>query len=198
LVDHSYGPHHDAGCLGNQAPACGKLPDHLTTSMDGAVTIRDFDPADILVCVEIYRDAVLNGTAPHYTAREAAAWAPAGLDTSEWTIRLVEGATWIAATGEDAQGFITLAPRGHLDLFFVRPAARPLGTAALLYDRLLAAAREQGHPRLTTDASHLARRFLERRGWSVRQEERAMRNGIWLTRFRMTVDIQDRATETGG
>jgi putative acetyltransferase len=161
----------------------------LTNRMDDAVTIREFAAEDVAGCIAIYRDAILNGTAPYYTAQDAKAWAPDDPDTGEWSGRLSTGATWIAETGDGAQGFITLAPHGHLDLFFVRPAARRLGVAALLYERLVPAARADGYATLTTDASHLARRFLERRGWRVQEEERAMRNGVWLTRFRMSHEL---------
>lgn len=139
--------------------------------------------------MSIYFDAVRNGTAPHYSAQEAAAWAPDARDQSEWTGRLAEGRTWIAESDAGAQGFITLAPEAHLDLFFVRPTARPMGVAAALYDTLLAAAREDRHSALTTHASHLARRFLDRRGWTVEAEEQSLRHGILLTRFRMRLRI---------
>ncbi len=53
----------------------------------------------------------------------------------------------------------------------------------MLYDRMIETARDMGLEGLTTHASHLARRFLDRRGWAVVEEERNLRHGVWLTRF---------------
>ena len=153
--------------------------------MNAAFSIRTWTPSDTKACIDIYVDAIRNGTRGIYTPEEAAAWAPEHADHAEWTARLASGRTWIAETGSGPQGFITLAPAGHLDLFFVRPAARPLGIADALYERLLTEARAQGLPAITTHASHLARRFLEKRGWEVESEERVLRHGVWLTRFTM-------------
>lgn len=147
--------------------------------------IREYLPGDEDVCLAIYRDAIRNGTAPHYTAEEAAAWAPDSMDASDWAPRLASGRTWLAETESAPVGFITLDTKGHLDLFFVRPAARGLGVAKALYDRLIEAARSDGRTALTTDASHLARSFLEKRGWRVTGEERVIRHGVELVRFPM-------------
>lgn len=149
--------------------------------------VRPFRPADAAACLDVYLDAIHNGTAPHYSAEERAAWAPPGreYDHGEWTGRLADGRTWVAEHEGKVVGFITLDRSGHLDLFFVRPEARLLGVAAKLYEALINTARDGGHTRLTTHASHLARRFLERRGWRVTGEERALRNGVFLTRFAM-------------
>ena len=151
---------------------------------------RRFRPADVAGAIEVYLDAVHNGTAPHYSEAERAAWAPrdGNYDHGEWTGRLADGRTWVAETGATLQGFATLTRAGHLDLLFVRPGAWGAGVAGALYDRLLDDARDLGLTRLTTDASHLARRFLERRGWTVEAEERALRHGVRITRFAMRLD----------
>lgn len=165
--------------------------------MNPMIQIRDYSPDDASDCVAIYNDAVRNGTAPYYTAEEAAAWAPLEHDLPDWTERLGRHHTYLANSQDGPQGFLTLTGDGHLDLFFVRPAARALGTAPMLYDRMIAEAQSIGLPRLTTHASHLARRFLERRGWTVTEEERTRRHGVWLTRFRMDLaEVPVGATET--
>lgn len=156
--------------------------------MPSTFHIRPYRPGDEPVCVAIYQDAIRNGTAPQYSAREAEAWAPGGMDAKDWAPRLAAGTTWIAETRAGACGFITLDSHGHLDLFFVRPEARPLGVAAALYDSLIASAGDAGHKTLTTHASLLARSFLSRRGWVVVGEERVMRHGVELTRYPMRLD----------
>ena len=74
-------------------------------------------------------------------------------------------------------------------LFEARGYVLPMGVASALYGAMLQDARAGGLDRLTTDASHLAQRFLERRGWRVTAPETVMRNGVPLERFGMRLDV---------
>ncbi len=148
-------------------------------------TVRDGGAADAPACHAVYVDAVRNGTAGHYTSAQARAWAP--IDTVEdWMPpRLEDGTTWITETDDRAVGFLTVTEGGHLDLFFVRPEWRKQGVAATLYETMMDWARTRGLETMTTDASHLARSFLERRSWRVVVGETTVRSGIELKRWKM-------------
>jgi putative acetyltransferase len=147
--------------------------------------LRPGSTADAAACHTAYVDAVRNGTAPFYTLEQAMAWAPS--DTLEdWLPpRLADGTTWLAEAEGAVAGFLTTTPSGHIDLFFVRPRWQGTGLAAILYDAFAAWAADRGLTHLTTNASHLARRFLEPRGWTVVEGETAMRNGVELKRWKM-------------
>ncbi len=151
------------------------------------LTLRPIAPQDIAACIDIYTDAIWNGTAPHYSKAQRMAWAPpdAARDIAAWTTRLGTGTGVLASVGDKSLGFIVITDAGYLDLFFVRPEARGDGTAAALYNHALKAARAGGAARLTTHASHLARAFLERREWVVLSHETVKRNGVSLDRFAM-------------
>ncbi len=62
---------------------------------------------------------------------------------------------------------MTLAAEGYIDLAFVAPDAIGHGIGKALYDAILSEASNLGVPRLHAEASHLARPFFERQGWSV-------------------------------
>lgn len=150
-----------------------------------AYAIRTGTVTDAAACHAVYVDAVRNGTAPLYSAEEARAWAPSE-QLEDWLPpRLQAGQTWIAEASGTVVGFLTVTPDGHLDLFFVRPGWRRSGLAAELYERMTAWAGARGIERMSTFASHLARRFLERRGWHVVSGETAIRNGVALKRWEM-------------
>lgn len=149
--------------------------------------IRQLRPEEVAETYAIYRDAVRVGAAPFYTEEQRRAWVPSDAMEDWWPDRVLGGTTWVAEGDGGLSGFLTWR-EGHLDLLFVRPEARRGPVAPALYDRMLAAARDEGHTRLTTHASHLARRFLERRGWSVTDREEIERNGVLLTRFAMVLD----------
>ena len=153
--------------------------------------IRRFTADDAASCYDAFYDAVRNGTAPHYSAEQAAAWAPNAKPDATWAPRLEGANTWLAEAEGTVLGFISLYPYGYLDLFFVRPDARKLGVAGLIYDALLADTRDLDV--LTTDASILARRFFQKRGWRVTGAEDATRNGLSLTRYPMRLALQGSA-----
>ncbi|SDK74692.1 GNAT family N-acetyltransferase [Aliiruegeria lutimaris] len=147
--------------------------------------IRDGSAADAVACMAVYVDAVRNGTGRHYNAEQAKAWAPTE-DVEDWLPpRLAAGRTWIGWSFERAEGFLTVTENGHLDFFFVRPEARPDGLAGALYERLVDWAEAHDLASLTTDASHLARSFLEKRGWRVTEGETTLRHGVALKRWKM-------------
>jgi putative acetyltransferase len=152
------------------------------------VILRPGGPEDAAACHAVYVTAVREGAAPLYSLAERMAWAP--FDTPEpWMAeRLASGTTWLAEADGRLMGFLTATEAGHLDLFFVRPEARRGPVAPALYDAFAAWAAARGLTRLTTHASALARRFLERRGWQVVAEERVLRHGVELTRWAMALE----------
>ena len=147
--------------------------------------IRGGGPGDLDATWDIYRDAVLNGTKPHYTAAEAHAWVGEPERGAWWAERMEAATIWIAEDAFGPAGFIALAPPAHLDFFFVRPRARGLGLGAALYDAFEALAVTRDGGRMTVFASHFARRFLEPRGWRVTERQVVERGGERLVRFAM-------------
>lgn len=147
--------------------------------------IREGAEADAAACMAVYVDAIRNGTASHYTPEQSLAWAPTE-EIEDWLPpRLETGTTWIAWSDTRAEGFLTLTDDGHLDFFFVRPDARKSGLAAALYDCMMEETKAREQAQLTTYASHLARSFLEKRGWRVIEGETTTRHGVELKRWKM-------------
>lgn len=151
------------------------------------VTLRPYRAEDRAACAAVFFRAVREGAAGAYDAAQRAAWAPegpvAGLD------RLRDQWCLVAERDGAVAGFMAMTPAGYLDMTYVLPEEMGRGTAGLLYDALLAKARAAGLARLTVHASHLARPFLERRGWRVEAPERVERNGQTLERFAMSLAL---------
>lgn len=147
--------------------------------------IRPYRPADAGPLAQIYRRAILQGAAAFYTEAERRAWAQPAPDEADWAARLGDHITVVADRDGALQGFMTMGRDGHLDLAFVVPEAMGTGVAAALHDRLLYEAARLRLPRLTTEASHLARRFFLKQGWRELAQQSVPRNGERLTNFRM-------------
>jgi putative acetyltransferase len=81
--------------------------------------------------------------------------------------------------------FTDLEPDGHIDRLFCAPEAAGRGVASRLYDAIETAAREQGLERLFTEASELARRFFERKGFTVLERQDMILRGVPIHNYRM-------------
>ena len=149
------------------------------------VRIRDYGPRDAAAAYAVFRRAVHEGAARHYSEAERAAWAPDPDPPADWAPRLARHLSWVALHRRRLVGFATLGRDGHLDLFYVTPEAMGRGVADKLYVRVEAAAKARGLAVLDTVASRLSRSFLARRGWRVAARQSAIRGGVALTTYRM-------------
>lgn len=147
--------------------------------------IRSYRPGDAPALRLIFWRAVQEGTKAAYDQRQRDAWARAPEAPPDWPDRLGTQITLVAERDGAAVGFMTLGHDGHLDLAFVAPEAMGTGVAAALHDRVLTEAAARGIDRLTTEASHLARRFLLRQGWREIAAQEVEIGGVRLANFRM-------------
>ncbi len=129
--------------------------------------IRPYRPEDRAAAKLIYRRAILEGTADVIGEAERIAWAGTPEIDPITEDKLNSQWCWIAEEDGRPTGFMSLCPDGLLDMAFVIPEVMGKGTAAALYDVLLAKARAEGLPRLTVLASDFSRGFLLKWGWQV-------------------------------
>jgi len=149
------------------------------------VHVRPYRAGDAPVLAHVFDRAVREGAADAYDTDQRAAWAGAIDTPPDWSQRLSEEVTVVAERGGEIVGFMTLGRDGFLDLAFVLPEAMGTGVAAALHDRILAEAEARKLTRLTTEASHLARRFFIKQGWRDLGEVQVDLGGTLLTSFSM-------------
>lgn len=149
------------------------------------VLIRPFRQEDTAATTQIFYDAVHRGTRAHYDAGQRQAWAPRLPDGEAWFARLDAQTAFVAERNGDILGFMSIAADGCIDLAFVAPAQTGQGIGQRLYDAILSAATDAGLCRLHTQASHPARAFFERQGWSVVTPQTVVRDGVSLPNFVM-------------
>lgn len=135
-----------------------------------APVIRPYRPEDRAATARVYYRAIMEGTVAQIGAAERAAWAGSPDPDLTEPDKLLEQWCWIAEEDGRATGFMSLCPDGLLDMAFVIPEVMGKGTAAALYDVLLAKAQTERLPRLTVLASAYSRSFLLKRGWQVDRE----------------------------
>jgi putative acetyltransferase len=162
------------------------------------VTIRAYDPRDAAGLADVFFRSVRQVALSDYTAAQVRAWAPEPR-TAGWAHgeasdgRLV----LVAADADDRPvAYIDLEPDGHIDRVFCAPEAAGQGIASRLYDAVEAAAREQGIRSLFTEASELARRLFERKGFAVAERQDLVIRGVAIHNYRMVkaLDLPNRCS----
>lgn len=149
-------------------------------------SLRDGDYRDV---AQLFFDAVQHGTVGAYSRAERDAWSGPAPNPDGWRdkIRGMTGA--VAEIDGRPVGFMTIDSGGYIDLAFVAPDAARQGVGGLLYQRILDMAVQAGTPKLSVDASKIARGFFEQRGWSVIREQTVVRRGVALTNYRMELEL---------
>ncbi|MGL5009289.1 MAG: GNAT family N-acetyltransferase [Paracoccaceae bacterium] len=137
----------------------------------------------------VYYRAVREGTVAHYDEAQRAHWAPRDTPDLSKPDKLLKQWCWVAEEGGQITGFMSLAYDGLLDMAFVIPEVMGKGTAAALYDTLLAKARAQSLPRLTVDASIYSHGFLRKRGWKVDWQGPRIYNGVAYHGYYMSLAL---------
>lgn len=151
--------------------------------------IRRFQDQDAAASAQLFFEAVQTGARDAYTQEQRNAWAPSIPDISDWQTRLKTQFSLMAFRDDQLSGFMTLTDQGIIDLAFVSPAAMGKGVAGELYNAILKQARIRNFPLLQTHASHMARRFFEKRNWVMIQQQTAVRNDVELTNFLMELNM---------
>lgn len=137
----------------------------------------------------IFHTAVHGGTMAFYSPEERQAWAPSPSPSPSWPDRLTDQLTIVADSAIGPRGFMTLGWDGHLDLAYVHPSEMGRGIASKLHEGVLFLAQDLGLKRLTTEASHLARRFFLKHGWREQAEQVVERQRVRIVNFRMERDV---------
>lgn len=158
----------------------------MTSATD---TIRLAHCGDMAGLAALIHAAVHEGAAGAYSREQRAAWSPAPRSAAALAERL---AGQIILAGEDASGLsgvFTLTEVGEIDFAYVRPDRKGDGLAGALYDAILQQARTRKLPTLTVQASHIARRFFEKHGWTLVETQTVRPNGVAMENHRMMLKL---------
>ena len=136
-----------------------------------APIIRPYRPGDRAAAALVFYRAVREGTAAHYSGAERAAWAPSPDPDHDQPDKLLDQWCHVSEADGRMTGFFSMDHTGYPDMAFVIPEVMGNGTAAALYDALMARATAAGLTRFTVRAAHQSRRFLARRGWQLDRME---------------------------
>ncbi|MEZ2220921.1 GNAT family N-acetyltransferase [Rhizobium sp. RCC_161_2] len=148
------------------------------------ISVRDYRSDDAGATIDIFLRAIREVASRDYNAAQIDAWAKVD-DPAVWAEWRASRPTWMAICETQPVGFSDLKTDGCLDMMFVHPNHQGKGVASLLLKTVEAAARNQGHRRIFTEASLTAKPFFERKGFIVLAAQTVEKRGQTLPNFRM-------------
>lgn len=154
------------------------------------VSIRSYVQRDAADLADVFFRSVREVAVSDYTAAQVVAWAPKRATPAKMHETASDGRqTLVAADRDRAVAYIDLEPDGHIDHLYCAPEAAGHGVASQLYEAIEAEARKQGISRLYTEASELARRFFERKGFVVLERQSKVLRGVRIHNYRMAKNL---------
>jgi putative acetyltransferase len=155
------------------------------------MTIRAYEPSDAADIADVFYRSVREVAPSDYTAEQVEAWAPRPVDAEHERRRSGDGRLVLVAADQHGHvaAFIDLEPDGHIDRLYCAPEAAGKGIASRLYEAVEVAARNQGIERLFTEASELARRFFERKGFTVVERQDMVLRSVLIHNYRMSKEL---------
>jgi putative acetyltransferase len=150
-------------------------------------TIRAYDQRDAADLADVFFRSVRQVALSDYTAAQVSAWAPERPAPKQMHEQASDGRLTLVAVDEHdhAIAYIDLEASGHIDHLFCAPEAAGHRIASQLYDAIETAAREQRISRLFTEASELARRLFDRKGFAVLERQDLIVRGVATHNYRM-------------
>jgi putative acetyltransferase len=157
------------------------------------VSIRSYVQRDAADLADVFFRSVRQVALSDYTAAQVVAWAPEPATPAKMHQTASDGRQTLVAAGEHdrAVAYIDLEPDGHIDHLYCAPEAAGHGIASQLYEAIEELARKQGIGRLYTEASELARRLFERKGFVVLERQSKVLRDVRIHNYRMAKNLHD-------
>ena len=149
--------------------------------------IRPYRHGDAPALSQLFYRSVRQAALGDYTQAQVEAWAPQPPDPTRFATKAADGRLFLVAVNaqDEPIAFGDLEADGHIDYLYCDPDFVGKGIASALYNRLETHARGQRMPRLYTEASELARRLFERKGFAVITRRDLIINGVELHNYAM-------------
>jgi putative acetyltransferase len=154
--------------------------------------VRRFRFGDEVALFHVFFTAVHEVAAHDYTPEQIDAWAPADLDTEEWTERVRRNRPFVAEHDGEVVGYADIQSGGYIDQFFVSGAHPRQGIGTMLMERVFQEAESLGLTELTADVSKTAEPFFLRHGFQVVERRFPVRRGVTLQNSLMRKKLKAR------
>jgi putative acetyltransferase len=158
----------------------------LPSAIDPGYALRACRPSDAERLAQLYRRSVSHYGPAAYSSAQVHAWA-ASISEEKIAARIGDGRHVLVAVDatDDILGWGDLEADGHIDFLYSAPEAQGRRVGTMLYDGLEKHAIAAAMPKLTVEASELARPLFERRGFALLRRNDLLVGGVPIHNFSM-------------
>ena len=157
------------------------------------LTIRSFQKKDLSEIKALFVNTVHHINIRDYSQEQVDAWAPKSDGGIQWEDRIHPHNGFVALLEGRIVGFATLDEKGYIDFLYVHHQHQASKIGTYLYTRLEIEAEELGISKLTTHASHTAKPFFEKMGFTVIAPNAVIKNGVRLENWILEKRLTERA-----
>ncbi|MBT8271350.1 MAG: GNAT family N-acetyltransferase [Flavobacteriaceae bacterium] len=131
------------------------------------IVLRKADPDDVFELTTLFRETVSHINSRDYSEEQIKHWISSADDIPKWEKRIKSWYFIVAESGKTIVGFAYLNDGNYFDGLFVHHKYQGKGIATLLADRIEKQAETNGFDSVHSDVSLTARKFFEKRGYTI-------------------------------
>lgn len=150
------------------------------------ISIRRAKIDDLDAVLSLYYDTVKIINSKHYTPEQIEAWLDDDTRPERFLQKINEQLFYVCINESDELlGFSSITKDGYLDLLYASTTHQRNGVGTLLLEQMLVASKIYKFEKIDANVSTTAVPFFLSKGFEVKNEEVAERNGVKLTYFKM-------------
>ncbi len=143
--------------------------------------IRYAVESDLSELADLFTGTVQKIAPQYYMPEQVAAWAASPANSDKFHAWILDATTFVAVT-DRIVGFAGLMETGYVASLYVHADCQRQGIGSQLLTQILIYAEQHSIDRLYTAASAFSRPLFEKFGFTVYEQERVERNGVWFER----------------
>ncbi|KAF2340027.1 GNAT family N-acetyltransferase [Flavobacterium tistrianum] len=145
--------------------------------------------SDLSEMQQLYMETIQSVCKNDYNTAQIEAWI-SGVKNKERWIKVIEKQFVLLAIIENKiAGFGTLKDGNYIDFFYIHKDFQRQGIADKILNELEIEARKHHSKIITSDISITAKPFFEKKGFTVKAEQKNIRLGVELINFKMEKEI---------
>lgn len=145
--------------------------------------------SDLKEMQELYLGTIQSVCTNDYNPAQIEAWTSGVHNTERWIDVIRTQFVLLAVIENKIVGFGTLKDGNYMDFFYIHKEHQRQGIANELLTKLELEAQIQHSKIITSDISITAKPFFERKGFTVKAEQRNIRLGVELINYKMEKEL---------
>ena len=155
------------------------------------MNLKQITKKDQLDLKKIYFDSIISIDERIYNNEQKIAWASQAWDNKIFDLTIKEGQGWLINDKKKKIAFASRYPNNRIALLYCKGDSQRKGYGTKLLHKLEKDAKEDGLPRLSTEASLISYKLFLRNNWEIIRKEKIIIKNITFERYKMIKTLID-------